>query len=60
MGIVFSLECEGKIHSVSLKSCLLQVIHPLYSEGNDIESNEQGFCPKIQRAGLTTVLQFVW
>ena len=41
--------------SVSVNNCLLQLIYPLYSEGNDIKWNEQGFPPQIQRAGLTTV-----
>ena len=32
----------------------------LYSEGNDIKWNGQGFAPQIHRAGLSTVEGFIW
>ena len=44
--------------SVLSKNCLLQVIQPLYSEGNDLIWNGQGFPPQIQRAAKDTKVVF--
>ena len=60
--LFFPLDFVGKIHySVDVLTLCFSEKLPaagnlaFNSEGNDIEWNEQGFPPQIQRAALTTV-----